>query len=159
MFTNHPFYDLQNYAMSTMHGDRIEERDYLTRLGASERSFVGALRMALDHNHYHVARSLLDRSSEAQLDYSTRFDHMADELEDKYSEEFDRMGVQSWHQFLVVYVEEKIKEQVLDRWAKVRTTFLGPSAPWAYAKHWMLVVANLQEERRIAMVRSGQLDF
>ena len=159
MFTNHPLYDIQNYAMSTMDGDRMEERDYLTRLGASERSFVGALRMALDHNHFHVARSLLERSSEAELDYSMKFAHMADELEDNYSEEFDRMGVQSWHQFLVVYVEEKIKEKKLAHWSKARKAFLGPTAPWAYAKHWMLVVANLQEERRIAMVRSGQLDF
>ena len=58
------------------------------------------------------------------------------------------------------YVECKLpRYDAWRHWSTVRTTFLGPTSLWAYAKHWMLVVANTLEERRIAMIQSGQLDF
>ena len=115
-----------------------------------------ALQMALDRDQYHVACFLLEYTSDEEFE-----EHGLDmEFEEKYTKVDHDL---TWQEYLEEYVEEKIEEKAVAHWSKarkwVRKTFLGPTAPWAYAKHWMLTVANLQEERRIAMVQAGQLDF
>ena len=115
-----------------------------------------ALQMALDRDHYHVARFLLEHSSDGDFE-----DHGLEiEFEERYAKGDLAL---TWREYLVEYVKTKIKETALAHWSKVRKwvrkTFLGPATPWAYAKHWMLMVANVKEERRIAMVQARQLDF